>query len=210
MSRRPPLDHKPTGASESPLVLASGSPRRKRLLELIGLRFEVAPSEVDERPNKSESPVDYAQRAARDKALDIAGCHPECWVLGADTVVEIDGAILGKPAGVEAACEMLRSLSGREHAVHTAVSLVVAGNARDLIDTAFVRFIEFDDDVISWYVASGEPMDKAGAYAVQGIGGMLVDEVRGSPNTVVGLPIHRLPELFAAHGLDFWRLLRTW
>ncbi len=179
------------------------------LLELIGFRFKVVPSEVDERPENGEGPVDYALRAARDKALDIAGRHPGCWVLGADTVVEIDGAILGKPAGVEAARQMLRSLSGREHQVHTAVSLVVDGSVQDLVDTAFVRFLELEDDVISWYVASGEPMDKAGAYAVQGIGGLLVGEVRGSPNTVVGLPIHRLPELFSAQGLDFWKLLRS-
>jgi len=177
---------------------------------LIGIQFEVVPSEVDERPNDGEGPVDYALRAARDKALDIARQHPESLVLGADTVVEIDGAILGKPSGVEAAHEMLRSLSGRKHQVHTAVSLVVAGTARDLVDSAFVRFLELDEDVISWYVASGEPMDKAGAYAVQGVGGLLVAEVQGSPNTVVGLPIQRLPELFAFHGLDFWRLLRTW
>jgi len=154
--------------------------------------------------------VDYALRAARDKAVDIAGRYPECWVLGADTVVEVDGAILGKPPGVEAAREMLRFLSGRGHQVHTAVSLVIAGKHRELVDTADVRFVELEDDVIAWYVASGEPMDKAGAYAVQGIGGLLVAEVQGSPNTVVGLPIHRLPELFSAHGLEFWRLLRTW
>ena len=153
--------------------------------------------------------MDFALRAARDKALDVAGRHSDRWVLGADTVVEIDGAILGKPSGVEAAREMLRSLSGREHQVHTAVSLVVAGRVQSLVDTAFVRFLDLDADVISWYVASGECMDKAGAYAVQGIGGLLVAEVQGSPNTVVGLPIHRLPELFAAHGLDFWQLLRA-
>ncbi len=209
MNLRPPIDRLLTSASESPLVLASGSPRRKKLLELIGIRFEVVASKVDERPNDGEVPVDFALRAARDKALDIAARHPDCWVLGADTVVEVDGAILGKPTGVETAREMLRSLSGREHLVHTAVSLVVAGNVRGLVDTATVRFVALEEDVISWYVETGECMDKAGAYAVQGIGGLLVAEVRGSPNTVVGLPIHRLPEIFAAQELDFWKLLRS-
>jgi septum formation protein len=177
------------------------------LLELIGLHIEVIPSGVDERPGDGENPVAFARRAARDKALDIAGRHPHRWVLGADTVVEIDDTILGKPAGVEAACAMLRSLSGREHLVHTAVSLVVAGNEHGLVDTATVRFADLEDEVISWYVASGEPLDKAGAYGIQGIGGLLVTEMRGSPHTVVGLPIHRLPELFSAQGLDFWKLL---
>jgi septum formation protein len=175
---------------------------------LIGVTFDVVPSGVDERPVDGEAPVDFARRAARDKALDVAGRRRDCWVLGADTVVEIDGLILGKPECAEGAHAMLRSLSGREHMVHTAVSLVVGGDARSLVDTAMVRFVNLDDTVISWYVNTGEPMDKAGAYAIQGIGGLLVAEMRGSPHTVVGLPIHRLPELFAARGIDFWGQLQ--
>lgn len=193
--------------SRPKIVLASGSPRRRQLLELIGVDCEVVPSGVDERPQDGECPADFARRAARDKALDVAARRPDSWVLGADTVVEIDGLILGKPGDANGARAMLRSLSGREHLVHTAVTLVAAGEARSLVDTASVRFLGLDDSVISWYVDTGEPMDKAGAYAIQGIGGLLVAEMRGSPHTVVGLPIHRLPELFAAQKIDFWSQL---
>ncbi|MDX2438073.1 MAG: Maf family protein [Acidobacteriota bacterium] len=207
MNQQSPDSSTHSAASESPIILASGSPRRKRLLEMIGITFEIEPSDIEERPQEGESPPHFALRAAREKALDVATRHPDSRVLGADTVVEIDGVILGKPRDAEDACRMLRSLSGRDHLVHTGVALAVAGNARELVDTASVRFSTLDDDIISWYVGSGEPMDKAGAYAIQGIGGLLVAELRGSPHTVVGLPIHRLPELFAAQDLDFWRLL---
>lgn len=172
---------------------------------MIGLPFEVIPSDIEERPNDNESPSDFARRAARDKALDVSSRVPRRCVLGADTVVDVDGVILGKPAGAEGAQEMLRSLAGRDHLVHTGVTLVVAGRAHSIVDTARVRFFELDDDVIRWYVNSGEPMDKAGAYAIQGRGGLLVAEIQGSPQTVIGLPIHRLPELFLAQGLDFWK-----
>jgi len=200
-ARRPPAD------SASPLILASGSPRRRELLTMIGVPFEVLPSSIEERPQEDESPADFAVRAAREKALDISDRHPGRRVLGADTVVEIDQAILGKPAGPEEARAMLRSLAGREHLVHTGVALVDAGEARDIVDTARVSFFDLEEDLIAWYVDGGEPMDKAGAYAIQGIGGLFVAEMRGSPQTVIGLPIHRLPELFEAHGLDFWKLL---
>ena len=174
---------------------------------MIGVPFEVLPSSIEERPQEDESPADFAVRAAREKALDISDRHPGRRVLGADTVVEIDQAILGKPAGPEEARAMLRSLAGREHLVHTGVALVDAGEARDIVDTARVSFFDLEEDLIAWYVDGGEPMDKAGAYAIQGIGGLFVAEMRGSPQTVIGLPIHRLPELFEAHGLDFWKLL---
>ena len=190
-----------------PLILASASPRRRQILELLGLPIEVIPSKVDELPLAGEGPCEYAVRAARDKALDVAGRHPERLVLGADTVVDAAGAILGKPESATEAAAMLRRLSGREHMVHTAIALVAAGTVHGLVDTAAVRFTALQDDVIEWYVTGGEPMDKAGAYAVQGRGGLLVEGVTGSPHTVVGLPIHRLPELFAAHQLDFWALL---
>jgi septum formation protein len=207
VNQQHPVSSTHPAASESPIILASGSPRRKRLLELIGLPIEIVPSGIDERPKDGEGPSDFALRAAREKALDVASRHHGRRVLGADTVVEIDGVILGKPAGAKGAREMLRSLSGREHLVHTGVALVVADGVRELVDTASVRFAALDDDIISWYVESGEPMDKAGAYAIQGIGGLLVVEIRGAPHTVVGLPIHRLPELFTAQGLEFWEVL---
>ncbi len=191
----------------SGFILASASPRRRQLLELIGLPFSLEPSRIEEAPLAGERPRDFAARAARDKALDIARRHPDATVLGADTVVEIDETILGKPASATDAERMLRRLSGREHRVHTALALVAGGACHEVIDTAKVRFVHLSDAVIRWYVATGEPMDKAGAYAIQGLGGLLVAAVDGSPHTVVGLPIHRLPELFAAHGHEFWAVL---
>lgn len=192
----------------SPVVLASSSPRRRQLLELIGLPFRVSPAEVEEVPSPGEAPTAFAARAARDKALEVARRVGAEAVLGADTVVEIDGAILGKPGSKGEAEAMLRSLSGRTHSVHTAVALAVADCCYDVVDTARVKILRLDDRVIRWYVATGEPMDKAGAYAIQGLGGLLVGAVEGSPHTVVGLPIHRLPELFAAADLDFWGRLQ--
>ena len=191
------------------LILASSSPRRRQLLELICLPFLVIPPMADEQPQAGEDPTSFVRRAARDKALEVAHRHPDEPVLGADTVVEIDRTILGKPGTPDVAEEMLRTLSGREHLVHTAVALVNDGRCHDLIDTARVRCVDFGEQVISWYVSTGEPLDKAGAYAVQGLGGLLVEKVEGSPYTVVGLPIHRLPELFAAHNLDFWSRLNV-
>lgn len=193
--------------SERPLILASASPRRRQLLELIGLPIEIMPSAIDERPAPDERPSGFARRTARDKAADVASANPGRLVLGADTVVELDGAILGKPTSRADAAAMLRSLSGREHLVHTAVALAAGDAEHLLIDTAAVRFAELTEATIDWYAASSEPMDKAGAYAIQGLGGLLVVEVNGSPHTVVGLPIHRLPEAFAALGLDFWSRL---
>ena len=192
---------------ERHLILASGSPRRRQLLELIGVKFEVAPADIDETPLPDENPVAYASRAARDKALAVATGHPGRLVLGADTVVEIDQEILGKPSSMDEAADMLRRLSGKSHLVHTALALVTDGAAHEVVDSARVQFVDLTDEMIRWYVATGEPMDKAGAYAVQGLGGLLVEGVEGSPNTVIGLPVHRLPELYAAHNLDFWSKL---
>jgi septum formation protein len=190
-----------------PIILASASPRRRQLLELIGLDFEVDPSDVDELSVAGEDPASFASRAARDKTQEVARRHPGRLVLGADTVVEVDSEILGKPSSAEDAAGMLRRLSGRSHFVHTALAVVVDDAFRGVVESAKVEFIDLTDDMIRWYVATGEPMDKAGAYAIQGLGGLLVARVEGSPHTVVGLPVHRLPDLFEAHNLDFWSRL---
>ena len=195
--------------TERRLILASGSPRRRQLLELIGVDFVVKPADFDETPLADEDPVTFASRAARSKAFEVAAGHPGRMVLGADTVVEVDREILGKPASAADATRMLLRLSGRSHLVHTAVALVTDFTIFDVVDSARVHFANLTDEMIRWYVATGEPMDKAGAYAVQGLGGLLVARVEGSPNTVVGLPVHRLPELFAAHRQDFWTLIKT-
>lgn len=191
------------------VVLASGSPRRRQLLRLIGLEHAVDPSGIDEVPEPGESAGAFSRRAAADKAREVAARHPGVPVLGADTVVEVDGRILGKPVDDGDARAMLRALSGREHHVHSGMALVVGDRTAALVDTASVRFRPLDEAMIDWYLATREPRDKAGAYGVQGAGGLLVEAVIGSPHTVVGLPVHRLPELFAAVGLDLWPMLRT-
>ncbi len=189
------------------LVLASASPRRRRLLQTLGLPHRIVPSAVDETPEAGEAPAAFAERAALDKARAVAGLIPEAHVLAADTVVEIGGAILGKPRDDDDARSMLAALAGTEHRVHTGVALVSDGAEASLVDTTTVAFLPMEPDEIDWYVRSGEPNDKAGAYAIQGIGGLFVRSIEGSPHTVVGLPVHRLPELFAACGLDLWTLL---
>ena len=190
------------------LVLASGSPRRRQLLELLGIPCRVIPSGLDERQLPGEDAAAFALRAARDKAIAVADDGRGLPVLGSDTVVEVAGVALGKPTAAAEAIDMLQRLSGRAHHVHTGVALAVGSRCEALVDTAAVRFLPLDDATIRWYVATGEPLDKAGAYAVQGCGGLLVEGIEGSPSTVIGLPIHRLPELFARCGLDFWELLR--
>ncbi len=192
------------------LILASGSPRRRQLLRLIGLSHVVKPADIDEEPLPGETAITLALRAARSKAMAVAATKPdppELPVLGADTVVELQGRTLGKPSSPEDAEAMLRALSGKAHQVHTAVALAVGERCESLVDTATVRFLELSEHSIRWYVASGEPMDKAGAYAIQGIGGLFVAGIEGSPHTVVGLPIHRLHELYTGHGRSLWQEL---
>ncbi len=190
------------------IVLASASPRRMQLLELVGIPFAARPSAVDEIHRPGERAVDFARRAACDKAVTVAARGDGLPVLGSDTVVEIDGEILGKPADLADAARMLRRLSGRTHHVHTGIALAIGPRCESLVDTTRVRFSQLAEETIDWYVTTGEPVDKAGAYAVQGCGGLLVESIEGSPHTVVGLPIHRLPEIFARCGLDFWGMIR--
>jgi len=167
------------------LTLASRSPRRRELLEQLGIRLEVRPADADETPLAGEPADDYVRRVAREKARAVAGET----VLGADTAVVLDGAILGKPADGDDARRMLRALSGRPHQVVTGVCARRAGREEVLAATTAVRFARLTEAQIAWYVATGEPLDKAGAYAVQGAGGAFVEEMRGSVSNVVGLPL---------------------
>jgi septum formation protein len=181
-----------------PLLLASASPRRRELLERVGLALEVHPADVDERPHDGEVPDVYVARIARAKAIAIPR-RSDLWVLAADTTVTLDGAILGKAESPEEAAEMLRRLSGRTHQVLTA--FVVLGErdgricVRDGLVSSDVAMVELDAATVADYVASGEWRGKAGAYALQGIAAALVREVRGSVTNVVGLP---LAEVLAA------------
>ena len=174
------------------LILASASPRRRELLERVGLALEVRPADVDETPLPGEPPRAYVARVARAKAQALA--RPGAWVLAADTTVTIDGAILGKAADGAEAAAMLRRLSGRVHEVITAFTLL-GDAARDEVVASEVAFVALDEPTIAAYVASGEWRGKAGAYAIQGIGAALVREVRGSVTNVIGLP---LAEVLAA------------
>lgn len=192
-----------TDAGPSPaLILASASPRRRELLETLSLSFRVMPAHVDERPHPAEAPEAYVARLARSKAENLAAQHPSAWVLGADTVVVLERRILGKPADAAAARDMLSSLSGRKHTVMTGVAVVRCdtGVARADVVSTRVRFRDLRAADIEAYIATGEPFDKAGAYAIQGIGGQFVAALEGCYNNVVGLPLERAMALLRSAG----------
>ncbi|MEX1125702.1 MAG: Maf family protein [Acidimicrobiia bacterium] len=183
------------------LVLASGSPRRKALLETLRLDFDVEPSEVDETRLPDEAPGVYVERVARAKAASVAA--PDRLVVAADTTVVHDGRVMGKPAHPEEARSMLRRLQGETHEVFTGLAVAWWEGSLSIeavVDVAMVEMVVMTEDEIADYVATGEPMDKAGAYALQGLGGVFVRRVVGSPFTVIGLPIHLLDRLMSAAG----------
>jgi septum formation protein len=171
------------------LVLASASPRRQELLRNAGIIFEVQPAHIPEDPLPGEAAKDCAERLARDKALAVAVQRPHDCVLGADTVVVVEGQLLGKPSDAADAERMLRMLSGREHRVITGVCLVVSGKPSVASETTLVTVSEIADKDIADYVAGGEPMDKAGAYAIQGIASRWIPRIEGDYSNVVGLPV---------------------
>lgn len=173
----------------APLVLASGSPRRRELLVAAGITVIVDPAGTDETVVAGEVPVAYAQRVAAGKLAAVAVRHPGRDVLAADTVVDLDGTVLGQPVDDADARRMLTLLSGRSHLVHTAVVARVGGEARAVTVTSRVTFGPLDPGRVGWYVGTGEPRGKAGGYAVQGLGIALVAGVTGSLSNVIGLPV---------------------
>jgi septum formation protein len=178
------------------LVLASGSPRRRELLSLLGLDFDVIVPDIDETPRSGESGLQLVERLAREKASTVAAQRPDAIVIGADTAVEVSGEILGKPVDDVDARRMLRALSGRTHWVHTAVAVAADGNRVSTTTTSSeVTFTTLSDAGIEWYLATGEPFDKAGGYALQGAGGVFVTTVSGSVSGVLGLPLHETATL---------------
>lgn len=182
--------------AEPPVVLASGSPRRAELLGRLGIDFEVLVTDVDEARRPGEPAADYVARVAADKARAGSRARPGAVVVAADTAVVLDGEPLGKPADGTEAARMLRSLSGRTHTVLTAVVVAAPdGSTRTATVAAEVGFAALGDREIDDYVATGEPLDKAGAYGLQGIGAVLVREVRGDPTTVIGLPLRTTRDL---------------
>jgi septum formation protein len=180
------------------LVLASASPRRRDLLGRLGVPFAVAAADVDETPVVGEAPLALVRRLAAAKAAAVDGPL----VLAADTIVEVDGEILGKPVDVDDARRMLRRLSARTHHVHTGVAARSGERVEQATVTTDVRLVPLTAAAIEWYVATGEPMDKAGAYAIQGVGTVFVESVRGSVSNVVGLPLTTAVGLL--HRLTGW------
>jgi len=183
------------------LILASQSPRRAELLTAAGIAFDVMPVEIDERPQPAELPADYVVRLALAKAREIARRNPGRAVLGADTVVVVDGRILGKPVDNDDAGSMLNTLSGRTHDVLTGVALCLDGREACEAVSTRVRFLQLSPSEIEWYVASGEPRDKAGGYAIQGLASRFVDRVEGSYSNVVGLPVTTVCRMLGEFGL---------
>ncbi len=182
------------------LILASASPRRQELLKRLGFRFTVAAADVDEHTDAGA--MEAVQALSRRKALAAAELHPGCVILAADTLVAVDNVPLGKPADAADAHRMLRLLAGREHHVYTGVCCVsAAGDVYAGLDASEVRFGEMSDAEIDAYIATGEPMDKAGAYALQGGAAAWIEEVRGTPSGIIGLPLPLTRRLLQQCGL---------
>lgn len=186
------------------IVLASASPRRQELLRSAGIPFTVQPADINETPLAGESPRDCAERLAREKALAVFQSWPLDYVLGADTIVVVDDVILGKPRDADDAVRMLRSLSGRSHEVITGVCVVspVARKAEALTasETTLVTMCELSEREVRDYVATGEPMDKAGAYAIQGIASRWIPRIEGDYSNVVGLPVALVYRMLRGRG----------
>ena len=193
------------GTNAPSVRLASRSPRRRELLERIGVVVEIAPADIDESPAVGEEPTRYVERLARSKlvaVIDRTSGLATMVTLAADTTVDVDGRILGQPADDAEAREMLAALSGRSHRVHTAAAVADRdGTVRVAVVTSLVTMVPITDPLAEWYLGTGEPFGKAGGYAVQGAGGVLVESVRGSLSNVVGLPLRETARLLEAAGV---------
>lgn len=191
------------GVTNVALILASQSPRRKYLLEQAGLHFQVIPSPFDESSVDPTEPAVFVQRLAEGKADCIAARYPEAWVIGADTIVAADGHLLGKPSSRDAARRMLGQLSGKTHQVYTGFCIFRHQSNLKFIDAVRtdVTFKNLSENEIEWYIKTGEPFDKAGAYAIQGMGTFLVRRINGSYSNVVGLPVCEIIEILIREGI---------
>jgi septum formation protein len=185
------------------VILASQSPRRRELLALVGIDHEVQPADIDETPWPNEEPVSHTERLARGKAQVIAARAPDALVIAADTIVVIDGAILGKPTDIPDARAMLRRLSGRTHEVCTAMAVACGDRVESAVVRVPVRFRALDDDTIARYVNTGEPMDKAGAYGIQGYGATIVEHIEGDYFAVMGLSLVTVVQLAERMGMRY-------
>jgi septum formation protein len=183
------------------VLLASASPRRRELLNLVGIEHEVRPANIDEQYLAGELPREHAERLAREKAVALDA--PDAVTIGSDTIVVVDGEVLGKPRDRAHAAAMLRQLSGRSHIVMTGVAARWRGELASGLEEVGVTFRTLSEDDIERYIDTGEPMDKAGAYGIQGFGATIVDRVDGDYFAVMGLPLNRLVRLLQSLGLNY-------
>ena len=197
------LSHSGWNADLMRVILASQSPRRRELLTLVGIDHDVQPADIDETPWPDELPIPHTERLAVAKAQVIAMREPAAVVIAADTIVVIDGAILGKPTDASDAHAMLRRLSGRTHEVCTAMAVAQSAQVTSEVVRVSVRFRELDDATIARYVETGEPMDKAGAYGIQGYGATLVEHIEGDYFAVMGLSLVTVLRLAARMGVSY-------
>ena len=185
------------------VILASASPRRRDLLTMIGIAHEVIPADVDETYGPEEVPRAHAERLAREKASVLAARAPDAVIIAADTIVVVDGDVLGKPRDADEAARMLRRLAGRTHTVFTAVAVARGAQMLSGVEEVGVTFRPLDDATITSYVATGEPMDKAGAYGIQGYGAAIVERIDGDYFAVMGLAIGRMLALLRELGFRY-------
>ncbi|MDO9176282.1 MAG: Maf family protein [Actinomycetota bacterium] len=186
-----------------PIVLGSGSPRRRELLTQLGLEFHVVAPDIDESVRAGEAPVSYVHRLAVEKAHAVrAATAGDTLVIAADTTVDLGGEILGKPESLGEARDMLSRLSARTHRVHTGIALCRDDRTLSEVSTSLVTFAPLSPEIVEWYLTTGEPFDKAGGYAIQGAGAVLVQRVRGSVSGIIGLPVHAVARLAAELGVD--------
>lgn len=189
--------------TQLPIILASASPRRRELLDLVGIRYSVRPADIDESIKGAELPSAHVERLAREKALTVAVGHPDALVIAADTVVVLDGRIMGKPRTEDEAVEMLKTLSGATHTVVTGMACALNGRLESSVDDVSVTFRPLSEPEIREYVATGEPMDKAGSYGIQGYGATIVRRIDGDYFAVMGLSLVRLVELMQRLGVRY-------
>ena len=185
------------------VILASQSPRRRELLERMGIsHFDIIPAKGEERSDPNLTPEQLVEELSRQKAAEIAANHPDALIIAADTVVAVDGTVLGKPRDRDDAVRMLQTLSGREHTVYSGLTVCWQGRSVTQHEATAVRFRPLTLDDIHHYVSTGEPMDKAGSYGIQGYGCTLVEGISGDYYNVVGLPICRLSQILSGFGVD--------
>lgn len=193
------------------IILASGSPRRTEILKTLGIAHTIKVADIDETPNEEERPIDLVKRLATGKALKVSSSEKEAYVIGSDTIVVLDDEILGKPIDEADAFRMLSSISNRWHEVVTGICIVDASSGDYKVDVGVtkVKMNLLSEEHMKAYIQTGEPMDKAGAYAIQEIGSTLVEQVEGEFSTVVGLSVQTLIRLFEGFGLDYYKDLRA-